>query len=354
MNTKHLIILALSLISFSGFSQKELTNELIWSSNTFLSERFDQGPSMNDGLHYTLQKSNKKIGDYIVKYSYASGDSVGVIASSLSIFNDATKGFDGYSFSADETKLMIETNNQPLYRYSFYSTYFIHDLTSGKTKMLLKDDSKQARSATFSPAGNRVAYVLDNNLYVLDLDSDITTTITRDGQWNQIINGAADWVYEEEFAMTQAFFWSPNGNQIAYLKFDESAVPQYGMDMYGGLYPERVTFKYPKAGENNSIVSVYLYDLNSKENIGLAMAEKPEASHYIPRIKWEPNGNNLLVFTMPRLQNELAIHRYQTTLLSNIAVKEIYHEKSTTYIDINDNLFFLNNNKGFVLSLIHI
>lgn len=350
MNTKHLIILALSLISFSGFSQKELTNELIWSSNTFSSERFDQGPSMNDGLHYTLQKSNKKIGDYIIKYSYASGDSVGVIASSLSIFNDATKGFDGYSFSADENKLMIETNNQPLYRYSFYSTYFIHDLTSGKTKMLLKDNSKQARSATFSPAGNRVAYVLDNNLYVLDLDSDISTTITRDGQWNQIINGAADWVYEEEFAMTQAFFWSPNGNQIAYLKFDESAVPQYGMDMYGGLYPERVTFKYPKAGENNSIVSVCLYDLNSKENIGLAMAEKPEASHYIPRIKWEPNGNNLLVFTMPRLQNELAIHRYQTTLLSNIAVKEIYHEKSTTYIDINDNLFFLNNNKGFVLT----
>lgn len=353
MNTKHLIILALSLISMVGISQSELTNELIWSSNTFSSERFDQGPSMNDGLHYTLQKSNKVIGDYIVKYAYATGDSVGIIASSKSIFQDASKGFDGYSFSADESKLMIETNNQPLYRYSFYSTYYIHDLKNGKTQMLLNNKEEQARSATFSPSGNRVAYVFQNNLYVWDIDSQTRQAITQDGKWNHIINGAADWVYEEEFAMTQAFFWSPTGQQLAYLKFDETQVPEYGMDLYGTLYPERVTFKYPKAGEKNSIVSIHVYDLASKQTIDVFSGKDTDA--YIPRFKWNPSDNRLFVYQMNRLQNELNILAYNiqssafnanTTPLADA----VYQETSATYIDINDNLFFLNNNKGFILT----
>lgn len=353
MNTKTLIILALSLIAVTGFSQSELTNELIWASNTFSSERFDQGPSMNDGLHYTLQKTNKALGDYIVKYAYATGDSVGIIASSKSIFNDASKGFDGYSFSADESKLMIETNNQSLYRYSYFSTYFIHDLKSGKTQMLLNDAKKQARSATFSPSGNRVAYVLDNNLYIFDIDQKTTTQITQDGQWNHIINGAADWVYEEEFAMTQAFFWSPSGLQLAFLKFDETQVPEYGMDLYGSLYPERVTFKYPKAGEKNSVVSIHVYDLPSMGTMDVFSGKDTDA--YIPRFKWNPEDNRLFVYQMNRLQNELSIFAYniQNSLSKgNIAplADAVYQETSATYIDINDNLFFLNNNKGFILT----
>lgn len=353
MNTNHLIILALSLISMVGKSQSELTNELIWSSNTFSSERFDQGPSMNDGLHYTLQKSNKIVGDYIVKYAYATGDSVGVIASSLSIFGDNKKGFDGYSFSADESKLMIETNNQPLYRYSYFSTYYIHDLKSGKTQMLLNNEKEQARSATFSPAGNLVAYVFENNLYVWDIDSQTRKAITQDGKWNQIINGAADWVYEEEFAMTQAFFWSPTGNQLAFLKFDESEVPEYGMDLYGTLYPERVTFKYPKAGEKNSIVSIHVYDLSTKNTVDVFSGKDTDA--YIPRFKWNPADNRLFVYQMNRLQNELNIFAYniQSSLSKGNSIPladAVYQETSATYIDINDNLIFLNNNKGFVLT----
>lgn len=350
MNTKNLIILALSLIAVSGFSQSELTNELIWASNTFSSERFDQGPSMNDGLHYTLQKSNKTLGDYIVKYAYATGDSVGIIASSKSIFNDASKGFDGYSFSADESKLMIETNNQPLYRYSYFSTYYIHDLKSNQTHLLLENDNDQARNATFSPTGNQVAYVMKNNLYVLNIDTKQRIAITSDGKWNSIINGAADWVYEEEFAMTEAFAWSPDGTKIAYLKFDETDVPEYSMDIYGTLYPSRETFKYPKAGEKNSIVDLWIFDFTSKQNTGIALSSKPEKAHYIPRIKWQPETSNLMVYTMPRFQNELGILKYDLDKTDNIKSSVFFHESSETYIDINDNFVFLNNKKGVLLT----
>jgi dipeptidyl-peptidase-4 len=350
MNTKHLIIAALAIFSLNGWSQKELTNELIWASSTFSSERFEQGPSMNDGLHYTLQKTNKALGDYIVKYAYANGDSVGVIASSKSIFNDVTKGFDGYSFSADESKLMIETNNKPLYRHSYYSTYYIHDLKTQKTQLLLENDQEQARNATFSPAGNQVAYVLNNNLYVFNIDQQSRTAVTQDGKWNAIINGAADWVYEEEFAMTEAFAWSPDGTKIAYLKFDETDVPEYGMDLYGSLYPDRVTFKYPKAGEKNSIVDVWVYDIAAKENVGVALSSIPNQAHYIPRIKWQPESANLMVFTMPRLQNELNILKYNFDNLKNFQVSTLFHESSKTYVDITDNFFFLNKNKGIILT----
>ena len=350
MNTKHLIILALSLISMVGKSQSELTNELIWSSNTFSSERFDQGPSMNDGLHYTLQKSNNIVGDYIVKYAYATGDSVGIIASSLSIFGDNKKGFDGYSFSADESKLMIETNNQPLYRYSFYSTYYIHDLNSKKTQLLLENNEEQARNATFSPAGNQVAYVLNNNLFVLNIDSQVRTSITNDGKWNSIINGAADWVYEEEFAMTEAFSWSPDGTKIAYLKFDETSVPEYGMDIYGTLYPSRETFKYPKAGENNSIVNLWVYDFPSQQNFDIAIYKAAPKCHYIPRFKWQPKTSNLMIFTMPRLQNELDILKCDLQKSNSVSITNLFHESSQTYIDINDNFYFLEKGKGIILT----
>ena len=267
---RYLILTTLILAqSIWVMGQKKLTNELIWTGSTFASERFEQGPSMNDGLHYTLQKSSKKLGDYIVKYSYATGDSVGMIASSVSIFKNAETGFGGYSFSADEKKILIETKEEALYRYSYYATYFIHDLNTGKTQALIAGEKNKTRLASFSPDGNKVAYVYDNNIFIYDINKNETTAVTQDGQWNSIINGATDWVYEEEFALVQGYQWSPNGLAIAYLKFNETEVPEYGMDLYGQLYPERVTFKYPKAGEKNSQVSVHVYDLPNKRTSNL-------------------------------------------------------------------------------------
>ncbi len=333
--------------------QKKLTNELIWTGNTFASERFEQGPSMNDGLHYTLQKSSKKLGDYIVKYSYATGDSVGLIASSMSIFRNAETGFGGYSFSADEKKILIETKEEALYRYSYYATYFIHDLNTGKTQALIAGEKNKTRLASFSPDGTKVAYVYDNNIFIYDLNRNETTAVTQDGQWNSVINGATDWVYEEEFALVQGYHWRPNSLAIAYLKFNETEVPEYGMDLYGQLYPERVTFKYPKAGEKNSQVSAHVFDLSTRSTVNVFSGK--DADTYIPRFKWHPSDYRLFVYQMNRLQNDLNIVGYniQNALSkgSNIPTAEVlYKESSKTYIDINDNFYFLQNQEGFIIT----
>jgi dipeptidyl-peptidase 4 len=345
MNMKNLIFFGGFLFSFFAVAQEKLTNDLIWNSRTFNAESFSQGPSMKDGLHYTLKKHNDLIGDYIVKYAYQTGDSVGTVASSLSIFQDARKSFDGYQFSADEKQLLVETNTQPLYRYSYYSDCFIHHLEKKTTQPL--DATGSQRLATYSPDGKKIAYVLNNNLYYFNLESQQKTAITQDGKWNEVIYGATDWVYEEEFALVQGFAWSPNSQNIAYLRFDEKEVPEYGMDLYGSLYPERVSFKYPKAGEKNSNVELYHYHLNSQKNNLIRMAGT--ADQYIPRIAWNSSDESLFAYKLNRLQNQLEIWKI-ISAPTGIQEKVIFTEKSDTYIDITDNLIFLNHNEGFVMT----
>ena len=345
MNMKNLILFGCLLVAASMTGQEKLTNDLIWNSRTFNAENFNQGPSMKDGLHYTLKKHNEKLGDYIVKYSYETGDSVAMIASSLSIFKDEKQGFDGYQFSADESQILVETNVQPLYRYSYYADCFIHHIANQNTEPLDKKGSQ--RLASFSPDGKKIAYVLDNNLMIYELSNHNRYAVTTDGKWNEIINGATDWVYEEEFALVQGFQWSPSSNSIAFLRFDEKAVPEYGMDIYGSLYPERQTFKYPKAGENNSEVQLYIHTLSNQQNHLVRMGGT--ADQYIPRIFWNTNDGSLFAFKMNRLQNQLEIWKVQSSVNENeLNEKVIFTEKSKTYIDVTDNLMFLNDNKGYL------
>lgn len=345
MNMKNLICLSGIFCSIVVTGQEKLTNDLIWNSRTFNAEGISQGPSMKDGMHYTLKKHNENIGDYIVKYSYETGDSVALIASSLSIFQDAKKSFDGYQFSADEKQLLVETNVEPLYRYSYYADYYIHHLENKTTQPL--DATARQRLATFSPDGKKIAYVLNNNLHFLDLVTQLKTSITRDGKWNEVIYGATDWVYEEEFALVKGFEWSPNSEQLAYLRFNEKSVPEYGMDMYGDLYPERVSFKYPKAGEKNSSVQLFVYQLSNKQNALIRMGGME--NQYLPRIAWNTNDGSLFAFKLNRLQNHLELWK----LVMNpqeIQEKVIFTENSNTYIDITDNLLFLNHNEGFLMT----
>ncbi len=347
MNMKNWIIWGSMLVANITLAQEKLTNELIWNSKKLNAENFVQGPSMKDGLHYTLKKHSNAMGDYIVKYSYQTGDSVAVIASSVSIFKDAKKGFDGYQFSADETQLLVETDVEPLYRYSYFANYYLHHLVKGSTNAL--DDQGQQRLATMSPDGKKVAYVRDNNLYLLNLDNFNRTAITQDGKWNETIYGATDWVYEEEFALVQGFQWDPTSTKIAYLKFDEKDVPEYGMDMYGGLYPARVSFKYPKAGETNSTVHLYLYNLSNGIQLPIKMGGME--NQYLPRIAWNTNDGSLFALKMNRTQNQLDIWKVVVSEdADRIEEKVIYSEKSETYIDITDNLVFLNDNKGFLFT----
>lgn len=192
---------------------------------------------------------------------------------------------------------MILCEPQNIYRRSVLYKAYYFDINTGA---IIPVNLDKILHPSISPDGNKVAYVKDNNLYVQDFTIGSLTQVTKDGERNKIINGNCDWVYEEEFEFTQAFQWSPKGNHLAYYRFDESDVAQYTMTLYDKLYPTPYQYKYPKAGEKNSIVSIHLYDLKqdktTKANIG------KEKDQYIPRIKWTNQDHQLCIYRLNRLQ----------------------------------------------------
>ncbi len=248
---------------------------------------------------------------------------------------------DNYTLSNDERTLVLESETEEIYRRSSRSVVHIVNLESGNVQKL-RDE--KVRYATLSPNGEYVAYVWGNNLYVYDLDADSHIRITDDGQFNHIINGATDWVYEEEFSLVRAFWWSPNSEYIGFLRFDESAVRSFNMDMYGNeLYPSAYTFKYPKAGEDNSKVTAHLWSVQTSEVVQVLNDVNYE---YLPRATWS-SENEWVLTTLNRLQNDL--HLYEVNA-SERTWKSIYHETDEKYLEINDQLHFLNDGSFIMLS----
>ncbi|WP_035842250.1 S9 family peptidase [Crocinitomix catalasitica] len=331
------LLLFLSLITSNVIGQdKKVTNELIWASREFSAEYVRGIQSMQNGKYFTVIEDNS-----ICKYSYENfGEKKEVLVSN----NDLKgKSIEEYSFNADESKLLVATDVEPIYRRSFKANFFIFDL---KTKELIElyDKGKQML-ADFSPDGSKIAFVYQNNLYYKDLKNYQVTQITNDGIKNEIINGSTDWVYEEEFSITKAFHWSPKGTKIAYLKFNEAKVENFTMDYYlGNTYPEAYTFKYPKAGEDNSELKLIVYSLDSNEKLGINIGNY----EYVPRMSWTNNDNQLLFLVMNRHQNELS---YVLTEIKNGKLGSggiIYSDRSETYVEVDDNLLFLSDGKSFL------
>lgn len=350
MRISHFLF-ALAFASFSELvtaQDLELTNDLIWYSQEFSAESVSGVNSMKDGLHYTSLEWNDDVGSAIVKYAYATGDSLGIIASSKGILKDNTQLIDGYEFSADESKLLIQTETHKIYRHSFKANYYIHDITTKRSAPLADFDKGKQRLAQFSPQGDNVAFVRDNNIYIHNLEFREEEKITYDGKANHLINGYPDWVYEEEFGFNRGFYWSPKGDRIAYYKFDESKVKEFQMATYGGLYPDQYKFKYPKAGEENSVVSVYVYDLNALTSKRVDIGKKKDI--YIPRITWTKDNNKLCVMRMNRHQNhlEFLLTDMGKTQPFELKTDVIFSEKSDTYIDISDDLTFLADGQSFL------
>ncbi len=346
LNLVMMVLLTFSTVVADG--QSKLSNELIWGRKSpFRGKSVALVRSMNDGEHYTSINFGNKSWS-IDKYSFKTYEKAGTIVSSSDIEGEFIIP-EGYELNNDETKLLIETEVRPVYRRSYTAVYYIFDTF---TKKLTKVSDDPIMHAELSPDGNKVAYVKDNNIYYMMIESGKVVQVTTDGEYNKIINGSADWVYEEEFAISKAFEWSPKGDKIAYIKYDETEVKEFQMAMYGNLYPDQYTFKYPKAGEKNSIVEVFIYRLDDKISRPLNAMEGQEL--YVPRINWTSNNNELLVQTLNRHQNELnyviysndpmgppqKIHQYDK--------KIVYSEKSKTYIEIDDNLIFTEDGKSFI------
>ena len=341
-------LFAVQSFNYAQDEKKSITLEDIFKNRKFSSKGVYGLQSMNDGDHYCQLKK-----DSLNIYEYSTGKYTGSVFLTKEMIpaGDTSPIETGsFEFSEDESKILFATDEEPIYRRSSKANYFIYDL---KTKKLfpLSKNGKQ-RLATFSPDGSKVAFVRDNNIFIANIPaidpnpaSQVEIQITADGKINEIINGATDWVYEEEFEFSQAFFWSPDGKKIAFYRFDESKVKEYQLTYYGDLYPEQVKYKYPKAGEDNSVIEILIYDLGSKSITPVDIGK--ETDIYIPRIKWTNNANTLAIYRMNRNQNKLEL-LFTDAESGNSRV--IYTEENKFYIEINDHWNFLKNGKEFLLT----
>ncbi len=289
------LLLLLSSQAWSLEPNKEITIDDIFKKRVF-SERSVRGlRSMNDGSHYTVLTSGS-----ILKYSYRTGDLVEVLFSMDQLDRPGEGNISGYEFTQDDKKILLTTGSERIYRHSYRANYYVYDLEA-KSATFISEKGKQ-QLGTFSPDGSKVAFVRENNLYVFDLETKTEQQLTSDGEHNRIINGAPDWVYEEEFAFSEGFEWSPDSKMIAYYRTDETRVKQYSMTTYGSLYTDSYTFKYPKAGEQNSLVSIHVYNLENGSDVVMDTGE--ETDQYIPRIKWTKVPGKLSIMRLNRLQNK--------------------------------------------------
>ena len=344
MKSFFIFIIACSCLYVSSQAQKTITIEDIWTNYAFRPATVSGFNAMKDGLHYTDFEEDGSFKN-IVKYELKSGKKITVLVKGADVkVGDKYIDITSYSFSPDETKLLFSTEPENIYRRSSLEKNYVYDIKTSKT-LELSDKGKQM-FATFSPTGNKIAFVSDNNLFVKDLNNGMEVQVTTDGKKNEIKNGWADWVYEEEFSKANYFEWNANGTKLAFVRFDESEVKEYTFDAYNNhLYPDKITFKYPKAGEDNSILSVHIYDLEKAKTTMLDIGK--ETDIYIPRIQWTADANLLSLQRLNRLQNKLEL------LYANAddgSTNVILTEESKTYIDITDNLLFLAGNKGFIWS----
>lgn len=319
-----------------GIAQKkQITLEDIWQGE-FRTQYMDRLQSLDNGKEYVVLNYDRKARASTVDvYDYATSEKVRTLVNTQSL--DGIDYIISYELSDDESKMLIATQLQSIYRRSTLGTYYVYDLDSESLELVA---DMPIQEPTFSPDGSKVAYGYNNNIYVRDLASGTTTEVTTDGKKNRIINGITDWVYEEEFGFVRAFDWNAAGTHIAYIRFDETQVPEFSMDVYGkDLYQTQQVFKYPKAGEQNATVSLHLYELASgkKSDVDLTAYN----SYYIPRIKWTKDPNVLSVQLTNRKQNTVDLVFVDAQSNSS---KLVLQDTDNAYVDITDNLTFLANN----------
>ncbi|HEX5743663.1 MAG TPA: S9 family peptidase [Flavobacteriaceae bacterium] len=329
---KKLVFLLFILSAFVSAQKKTITLDEIWGT-TFRAERMQSFNALNGNFYAVLNYDRQTKSTSIDKYDFATLEKVSTIFSNTS--RTEISSIEDYQFNNDESKLLITTESNPVFRHSTLGKFVVYDL---KTKSIVEVDTDFIQEPTFSPDSKKIAFVKNNNIFIKNLESQKTTQVTFDGKKNEIINGVADWVYEEEFSFVRAFEWNSESNQLAFIRFDERQVPEFSMDIYGKqLYPTQNVFKYPKAGEKNAVVSLHIYNLTSTFISDISL----ENYEYIPRIKWSKDSNILSVMTLNRHQNDLRLYFVDSQKsTSNL----ILQETDKAYVDIHDNLTFLADN----------
>ncbi|HCE55031.1 MAG TPA: S9 family peptidase [Lutibacter sp.] len=329
---KKLLIIFIAITSLATAQKKDIALEEIWNGS-FSIERMNSLNSMNGDFYSLLNFDRNTKNTTVDKYSYATLEKVETVVNNKDL--KEINYFESYAFNNDETKLLLGVDEEQIYRHSSLGIFYVYDLASKSLQLI---DKEKIQEPTFSPDSKKVAYAKNNNIFIKNLENNEVVQVTSDGKKNHIINGICDWVYEEEFSFVRAFDWSKDSKNLAFLRFDETEVPTFSMDIVGNdLYPTQQVFKYPKAGEKNSLVTLHLY------NVSKGKTEKIDLGNYeyIPRIKWTNNPEILSVITLNRHQNDLKLFAVNA---SNFTSKVILNETDKAFVDIQDNLTFLTDN----------
>ena len=334
MKSKLAIVLFL-FVCFSIVAQQKLSVEEIYSG-AFRPETMDELFAMKNTNQYTVLNFDRATrSSQIDLYDFATLKKVNTIIDTKS-FPELADGIDSFVFSKDEKQVLLANNSNQIFRYSFTANYFLYNLDTKKLTKILE----QVQQPTFSPDGLKIGYAKENNLFIYDIASQKTTQVTFDGKKNSIINGITDWVYEEELAFVRAYDWSADGKKLAFIRFDETEVPEFSMNIFKKeLYPTVETFKYPKAGEKNSEVSLFVYDVSANNSKAIDLSNYND--FYIARIKWTNDANVLSAQILNRHQDNLDLLFIDGTTATS---KVVLNEKDKAYIDVTDNLTFLKDN----------
>jgi dipeptidyl-peptidase-4 len=337
-----LLLLAATLFSFG--QAKKITIEEIWDKYYFTPRGVPGYTAMPNSDYYTTVSRSG-----IERYSFATGEKVDMILANADLERLSggavnIRKVSSYTFSNDEKKLVLAVDEESIWRRSTLAFYYIYDIEN-KTLQLVADTNTKLHFAFLAEDGQKVLFARDCDLFYQDMASGKITQITRDGQENAILNGYADWVYEEELDMSSAASWSPDGSKIAFLRFDQRRVKEYNFAIYDNLYPTDFKYKYPKAGEDNSLVDVYIYDLATAQLTRVDLGDNSNC--YFPRVYWLPNSQDAVILKLNRHQNQLDFIRYNTVTKQQDI---IYTDKNDKWLDVTDNYYFLNDGKTMIVT----
>lgn len=341
---KYVSAVLLMANTLSGYSQT-ISLEELWVQGKY---RAETQPYFNwtEGQHYSDMDDANKDGRPSVWIRSVKNDKVKELTTLMPAKLPDNVVFEDYKLSPDQSYILFSNGEEPLYRRSSKANYYIFEVKTGKLSRLHDFDKGKIFYPGFSPDGKLIAYVRDNNLFVTDAATLTEKALTTDGKFNSVINGACDWVYEEEFEFAQAFSWSPDSKKIAYYRFDESKVKEYNMQVWGENYPVDYRYKYPKAGEENSAVKLCCVFLQENKTI-VVDATVPGSREYFPRMRWTGNPDVLSYYRMNRLQNELEI--VHSDVIKNSS-SVVYKENDKAYVEVNDNHFYFAHSEDFVFT----
>ena len=341
------ILLPLLLLAFAMtvFGQdKKITVERIWNDYYFYPRGVAGYTAMPKSDYYTVVKRGG-----IERYSFATGEMVDMLLSNA----DLTRLSDGavnmgsvssYKFTSDESKIVLAIDEESIWRRSTLAYYYVYDIAAQTLTRVAGTETK-LHFAELTEDGTKVLFARDCDLFYQDMATGKITQITHDGKPNAILNGYADWVYEEELDMSGAASWSPDGTKIAFLRFDESRVKEYNFALYDDLYPTDFKYKYPKAGEDNSLVDVCIYDVATGSLTKVDLGDNTNC--YFPRVYWMPNSRDAIILKLNRHQNRLDFIRYNTVTKQQDVV---YTDENDKWLDVTDNYYFLKDGQTMIVT----